>query len=300
MIACLNGPVSAQPIVATRSRTTQPDELISRAAQLVVEADALVVSAGAGMGVDSGLPDFRGREGFWRAHPALASAQIDFTEIASPDAFRRDPRLAWGFYGHRLRLYRATQPHGGFQVLSDWARRMNRGSFVFTSNVDGQFQCAGFDADRIYECHGSIHWLQCLRPCSDAVWSADALQPDIDERTCTWLGELPSCPHCGGLARPNILMFDDWGWQGSRYDRQAQQLGAWLRGANRPVVVELGAGLHVPSVRYFSESLCERAGARLVRINPRDAQVPKGQIGLALGGADALHALQACAQSFTS
>lgn len=253
----------------------------------------MVVSAGAGMGVDSGLPDFRGREGLWRAYPALAQARLAFAEIASPDTFRRDPRLAWGFYGHRLNLYRDTQPHDGFAVLRRWAQQVGQGGFVFTSNVDGQFQRAGFDACRLYECHGSIHWLQCLRPCSDAIWPADELHPQVDERTCTWTGELPTCPRCGGLARPNILMFDDWGWQGERYDQQAQQLGAWLAQARRVVVIELGAGLHVPSVRHFSESLCERLGARLIRINPRDAHVPKGQIGLALGAAEVLRVLDA-------
>ncbi|WP_322049658.1 Sir2 family NAD-dependent protein deacetylase, partial [Paraburkholderia sp. J67] len=75
------------------------------------EADGLLVTAGAGMGVDSGLPDFRGDEGLWRAYPALRHHGFSFEEIANPAVFSSDPRLAWGFYGHRLKLYRATQPH---------------------------------------------------------------------------------------------------------------------------------------------------------------------------------------------
>lgn len=75
---------------------------LARAARLIATADALFITAGAGMGVDSGLPDFRGRQGFWRAYPAVARARIDFEEVASPASFRRDPVLAWGFYGHRL------------------------------------------------------------------------------------------------------------------------------------------------------------------------------------------------------
>ena len=61
------------------------------AAALLEQADALIVAAGAGMGVDSGLPDFRGNEGFWRAYPALAQARLDFASIASPAAFRSAP-----------------------------------------------------------------------------------------------------------------------------------------------------------------------------------------------------------------
>ena len=113
-------------------------------------------------GVDSGLPDFRGNEGFWRASPALAQARLDFASIASPAAFRSAPELAWGFYGHRLALYRRTVPHAGFGQLQRWGARMQQGLSVFTSNVDGQFQIAGYSADAVHECHGSIHHLQCL------------------------------------------------------------------------------------------------------------------------------------------
>ena len=90
-----------------------------RAADLIVRADALIVTDGAGMGVDSGLPDFRGPEGFWGAYPALGRARIRFEDIANPQAFEDDPHLAWGFYGHRLNRYRATQPHEGFRTRED-------------------------------------------------------------------------------------------------------------------------------------------------------------------------------------
>jgi len=117
---------------------------LAHAAQLIEQADALVVAAGAGMGVDSGLPDFRGQQGFWQAYPALGREQIDFTQIASPQAFVISPERAWGFYGHRLALYRRTVPHAGFALLKQWGEAMPQGCSVFTSNVDGQFQMAGF------------------------------------------------------------------------------------------------------------------------------------------------------------
>ena len=118
-----------------------PDDL-SRAAALIRESDALLVSAGAGMGVDSGLPDFRGPEGFWRAYPPFRKLGLRFEELASPRWFSDDPPLAWGFYGHRMNLYRATAPHAGFGILRRLAEEKERGAFVFTSNVDGHFQRA--------------------------------------------------------------------------------------------------------------------------------------------------------------
>lgn len=92
---------------ACAAPTLNTDDL-HHAAELLLQADALIVGAGAGMGVDSGLPDFRGTAGFWKAYPALAKEQIDFTRIACPDAFHTHPARAWGFYGHRLQLYRTS------------------------------------------------------------------------------------------------------------------------------------------------------------------------------------------------
>ena len=122
------------------------------------------------MGVDSGLPDFRGDKGFWKAYPPLERLGVSFVDMANPGWFSRDPELAWGFYGHRLGLYRATTPHRGFGTLQRWAEKLEYGSFVFTSNVDGQFQQAGFDRERVIECHGSISHLQCTEPCSREIW----------------------------------------------------------------------------------------------------------------------------------
>lgn len=244
-----------------------------RAAALITAADALLLANGAGMGVDSGLPDFRGPEGFWRAYPALGRAGIDFTMAASPATFHGDPQLAWGFYGHRLALYRRTPPHAGYDILRRWGQAKPHGLFVFTSNVDGQFQQAGFPTDRLVEVHGSIHHLQCLRPCGADLWPADNLDPQVDEVTCRLLSPLPCCPHCGGLARPNVLMFGDSGWIDDRQARQIARLHAWLATVQRPVIIEIGAGTAVATVRQFTRWLGRTRDVRLIRINPREYQV---------------------------
>jgi NAD-dependent SIR2 family protein deacetylase len=271
------------------SSNDDPQSALVRAAALLRDADALLIGAGAGIGVDSGLPDFRGDHGFWKAYPPLARLGIRFVEIANPHSFAAHPELAWGFYGHRLALYRATVPHEGFAILREIGARMAHGAFVFTSNVDGQFQRAGFDAGRIVECHGSLHHLQCTRPCSDAIWPADALQPDIDPGTCLMRPPLPACPHCGALARPNVLMFGDGAWNDGRTEAQYTRLAAWRTRVRRLAVIELGAGTDVPSVR----SMCERQGTRLIRINPRESDVPSGMgVGIATGALDALRGLR--------
>lgn len=277
------------------SEAPVPDpQAVKAAAGLIAQADALVIAAGAGIGVDSGLPDFRGNAGFWKAYPALASEGVGFMDIASPAAFMADPRRAWGFYGHRLALYRRTEPHAGFALLRRWGDAMRRGSFVFTSNVDGQFQKAGFDPLRIDECHGSIHHLQCLEPCSHSLWEARAFDPDVDTVNCALRGPMPACPRCGGIARPNILMFDDWHWIDTRRGAQEARRQAWLDGVRNPVVIEIGAGVNVATVRHFAHRVVRQHNGALIRINPREAQTGglRG-VGIAAGALQALTAIGA-------
>ena len=265
---------------------------IQSAIDLIAQSDGLVIAAGAGMGVDSGLPDFRGNEGFWKAYPALGAQKMPFHEIASPAAFRRRPAEAWGFYGHRLNLYRRTIPHVGFDILLKWATAKPMGYSIFTSNVDGQFQRAGFDPQHIHECHGSIHHMQCMLPCRQSIWSAEAFHPEINTDTCQLSNRLPVCPHCGGLARPNILMFDDWDWLDLHQQQQWAQQQAWLETVRRPLVIEIGAGTAIPTVRHFSQRIVQRHGGRLIRINVRESEVASEKdIGFAAGAVDTLTAI---------
>ncbi|XVV04224.1 SIR2 family NAD-dependent protein deacylase [Actinosynnema sp. CA-248983] len=258
---------------------------LQRAAELIASADAVLVCAGAGMGVDSGLPDFRGDHGFWQAYPPYERLGLKFVELADPVHFAEDPTLAWGFYGHRLDLYRRTEPHAGFAVLRGWGAR------VFTSNVDGQFQRAG--CTDVAEVHGSIHHLQCVEPCTDEVWAADDVVVEVDPETMRAVSPLPSCRNCGGLARPNILMFGDWAWVPERSQRQLDALTEWRRGKRNLVVLELGAGLAVPTVRRQAE-LASAASGALIRINPREPEVRHGRgVSLRMGALEALQTLAA-------
>lgn len=261
------------------------------AADVIRSAEALLIGAGAGMGVDSGLPDFRGAEGFWKAYPPFKGR--NFSEISTPHWFQTDPKLAWGFFGHRLNLYRSAVPHPGFEILKHWAARMPLGYFIFTSNVDGQFQKAGFPENKILECHGSIHHLQCATPCCNQVWPSTGVCLEVDDSIRT-RSAMPQCPRCRNITRPNILMFGDRNWIAGRADEQERQYLNWLRSIEsaRLVTIELGAGLAVPSVRYE----CETRGGTLIRINPREAQTPPGGISISAGALSALQQIDALLQ----
>jgi NAD-dependent SIR2 family protein deacetylase len=267
------------------------ESALDRAAAAIRGADALLIGAGAGMGVDSGLPDFRGDAGFWKAYPPFRGRA--FAEMSTPHWFQTDPELAWGFFGHRWNLYSSTPPHAGFATLREWAAKAPLGYFVFTSNVDGHFQRAGFAEQRVLECHGSIHFLQCTEGCSPEIWPAGRMQIDVDPETIRTKSPLPRCPKCAGLARPNILMFNDWDWLTDRRNEQRSCYLNWLRRAARKIVaVEFGAGLAIPTVRHE----CESRATTLIRINPREPEIYNftGQrISLPLGGLEAIQQIAA-------
>jgi len=264
---------------------------IELAAKAIRKADALLICSGAGMGVDSGLPDFRGNEGFWKAYPPIAKLGLSFSEMANPIWFFNQPKLAWAFYGHRLNLYRNTIPHSGYTQLLEMGKRMKHGYFVYTSNVDGQFQKAGYDEQRIKECHGSIHHLQCTKPCCNSIWSASEIDIQIDESIFETSSPLPYCPNCGALTRPNILMFGDWHWLANRVDEQNENFSNWLSQieSGKLAIIETGAGKAVPSVRNKSEFIAKKMESTLIRINTRDFDVPHGNISINTGAKDGIN-----------
>ena len=270
--------------------------MIDRTKQLIKDADAILITAGAGMGVDSGLPDFRGNEGFWKAYPVIEKLGYSFSEMANPTWFETSPKLAWAFYGHRLNLYRNTVPHKGFKMLLDLVEAKGDNYFIFTSNVDGQFQKAGFSDKKIWEVHGSIHHFQCCEKCTKNIFDAPQDTIDIDMKEFRAL-TIPKCPNCGNIARPNILMFGDVHWNDTRSNTQKARYNRWIKKVRNPsknlLIIEMGAGTAIPTVRNLGDSLSKKMlNATLIRINPRESFVYlEKNISIEYGAADGLRVL---------
>lgn len=286
---------------------TELAQRVVQAARLVKDADALLITTGAGMGCDSGLPDFRGPEGFWRAFPPFQRLGLRFEEMSTPHWFEDDPELAWGFFGYRAKTYRAAQPHEGYDILRRWGEAKQR-YFSFTSNVDGHFLRAGYPEELVHECHGSLSHMQCTDDsCASAIWPTPAdLDLGVDESTFRSTKPMPTCPTCNAVARPNVLMFHDASWFNERADGQYRHYRSFLRqvelARHKLVVVEIGAGKAVPTVRCTSEECAFDAGARgaLIRINLREADIPMhvaregvATVELPMRGLEALQAMDA-------
>jgi NAD-dependent deacetylase len=163
--------------------------VIETLADRLRNARRVKVLTGAGVSAASGIPTFRGAGGLWRSFRA--------EDLATPDAFERDPALLWEWYEWRRATIAACQPNAAHHVLAQWTRQ-STGCTVITQNVDDLHVHAG--TERLVRLHGSIWELSCWNRCGVAPWR--------DERA-----PLPSrpatCQRCGGLARPAVVWFGE-------------------------------------------------------------------------------------------
>ncbi len=276
MTECAPTAATATVTASAADPTTAALAAALKAAGAVVNhCDALLIVAGAGFGVDSGLPDYRSANGFWRNYPALAKLGLSLEDMSKTAWFETDPALAFGFYRHRAKLYAEAVPHTGFAILKQWAssaERMNGRCFVFTSNIDSQFERAGFDPDtQLYESHGSLAYLQCIKNCSGGkIWSRPPPATDGGDEPDPDTFRVPpesisKCKACGALSRPNVSFFSD-SFQAFNKDRAHQQKARLIefltRASNRGhrlCVVETGCGRSIHSLRFETDELARAA-----------------------------------------
>jgi NAD-dependent deacetylase len=146
----------------------------------------LAVLTGAGISAESGVPTFRGEDGLWREYRAV--------DLATPQAFQRNPRLVWEFYQWRRQLLHPLRPNPAHETLAALERRLPRFTLI-TQNIDGLHALAG--SQNIIELHGNIWHVRCTG-CSD-----------VRENRRLDLPPLPVCQQCGSLLRPHVVWFGE-------------------------------------------------------------------------------------------
>jgi NAD-dependent deacetylase len=164
-----------------------PDHLATAAASLRY-AERVCVLTGAGVSAESGVNTFRGAGGLWEGQRV--------EDVATPEAFRRDPQLVWKFYNARRAALRTVQPNPGHYALAAMEKRWGCDRFTLvTQNVDGLHRSAG--SETVLELHGNIRRVRC----TGCLAIADrGLEP---------LADLPTCPECEAVLRPDVVWFHE-------------------------------------------------------------------------------------------
>lgn len=205
-------------------------------------AEHVTVLTGAGVSAESGLPTFRSG-GLWESHR--------FEDVATPEAFARDPELVWRFYNYRRELLSRAKPNAAHAAIRVIQLVRHHGFTLVTQNVDGLHQLAG--STEVLELHGSLRRVRC----TNCTWSSESIEQ---------LPSLPLCA-CGSLLRPGVVWFGE--------SLPAETLLKARKAAGQSgVLLVIGTSAVVHPAAGFIE-IGRAAGAFVVEVNPADTEVTK-------------------------
>lgn len=204
--------------------------------QHLAASRSITVLTGAGISADSGVPTFRGADGLWKNFRA--------EDLATPEAFERDPRLVWEWYNWRRGLLATKQPNDAHRTIVELERRCPN-FWLITQNVDGLHRDAG--SRKLSEIHGNIWRVRCTS------CGAAAINRDVP------ISIPPSCAHCGSLLRPHIVWFGE-----SLFTDDLDHCSSVLKHCDVLLVIGT-SGVVYPAARFAS--IAKEAGAFVAEIN---------------------------------
>ncbi len=163
-------------------------EGIKKVVQRLRNSEKILFITGAGVSAESGIPTFRGKDGWWKNHNPM--------ELASPEGFRRQPEVVWEWYNHRRRIIRNAMPNPAHKAIAEFEYVIPH-CLIVTQNVDGLHQEAG--STHVVEVHGSIWRTRCTK--HNIVFERDEV--DTEKQVP------PVCPRCGAILRPDVVWFGE-------------------------------------------------------------------------------------------
>jgi NAD-dependent deacetylase len=195
------------------------DEDLKKAVHSVAQSQGkIVVLTGAGISAESGIPTFRGPEGFW----TVGSRNYRPEEMATFAMFSRNPEIVWQWYLYRIGICRNAKPNSGHMAVVKMEKQLGDRFLLITQNVDGLHLRAGNSAEKTFQIHGNIETLRCSNECSKETYSIPETvgvsafaqgfggsgkerQESLKEEE---IGSL-KCPKCKSWLRPHVLWFDE-------------------------------------------------------------------------------------------
>lgn len=221
-------------------------EARGRARSILAESSALAVLTGAGVSAESGVPTFRGAGGLWRGRNAW--------ELATPEAFRRDPAEVWAFYEARFSGLRNVAPNEGHRALAALEATRDR-FWLLTQNVDGLHREAG--SRNVIELHGTIRVTRC---------SGCARETATEAALRDWSpGSVPSCEACLAHLRPAVV------WFGESLPAAALREAEVALGSCDTILVVGTSGLVQPAASFALQA--RGRGARVIEVNPQETPI---------------------------
>jgi NAD-dependent deacetylase len=251
------------------------DDVIAACKQALARPGAVIALTGAGVSAESGIPTFRGKEGYW----TVGAREYHPQELATREAFDAMPWQVWAWYLYRRGVCRAAEPNAGHRALADWDGSLGDRLAVITQNVDGLHRRAGSPDARLHEIHGAIDLMRCSRECTPDRYAIPAGVPALArgaEVTDAIRAQL-ACPHCGAMARPHVLWFDE------SYDEERYHYVTVLGLARRAALVVIAGTSAQTNLPWQVVTVAARSGAAIVEINVEDN--PFGEIAAESAGA---------------
>ncbi|MEM8608870.1 MAG: Sir2 family NAD-dependent protein deacetylase [Myxococcota bacterium] len=216
---------------------------------------------GAGVSAESGIPTFRGEEGYWR----VGSRNYHPQEMATQAAFSKMPEEVWAWYLYRRGVCRLAEPNAAHRALAALEADAGDRFLLVTQNVDGLHPRAGNSLERTYQIHGNIDFMRCVSDCLappfpipdtiDPFWQRGRPLGDEEHQAL-------QCPSCGGKTRPHVLWFDE------TYDETNFRFESSLRAAERASLIVVVGTTGATSLPMHIGNLATAKGTPMLVINP--------------------------------
>ena len=234
----------------------------------------VLVLTGAGVSAESGIPTFRGKEGYW----TIGARDYHPQELATHEAFEAMPWSVWAWYLYRRGVCRRAAPNAGHTALARLATALPDRFALVTQNVDGLHRRAGSPDATTFPIHGDISLMRCSSECVPDRWPLPDAVPDLDKgaEVAPETRSLLRCQRCGAMARPHVLWFDE------SYDEPRYHLDTVRRLAPKTTLLIVAGTSAQTNLPWQVVTLAGRAGATIVDVNVEDN--PFGDIAAESGG----------------
>lgn len=243
--------------------------------QAVARSGLITVLTGAGISAASGIPTFRGPEGYW----TVGAQEYAPQQLATRAMFTRGPADVWSWYLYRLGVCRAAAPNAAHHAVAALERALGDRFLLITQNIDGLHRRAGTTPERTFAVHGDIEWARCAADCTaERVPMPEGLEirrrgEPISDAARAAL----RCQTCGGWLRPHVLWFDE------TYDEPRFHVDSALRAAGRTTLLLIVGTSGATTLPTLVVQRAAASDATIIDVNP--ANNPFGDLALHTGGA---------------